>query len=167
MVRTAQILLDNVRNDRDMSSTTGLKIASFQQLCTLFESEYKAYDGICYFEKFDNLKKEVTFISYSSMVFFLLYYLKIGMTYSALGVTFGLSEGSAHDNIDHFLKILEKVLLKGAFLPQRNIKDIEKFKEYLKNEEDLLVDVSESWTQRPKNEAAQKEMYSGKKNAIR
>ncbi len=48
-------------------------------------------------------------------------------------------------------------------MPRRNFKDAAEFKAYLQEEKEIIVDVSEQATQRPKNQEAQKEQYSGKK----
>lgn len=51
-------------------------------------------------------------------------------------------------------------------MPKREFKDAEEFRNYLKNEKILIFDGAEKRTQRPSDNAAQKENYSGKKRII-
>jgi len=61
---------------------------------------------------------------------------------------------------------LEHTLAAVACLPKREFKNAAEFATYLKNEETLIFDGSEQRTQRPNDNAAQKDNYSGKKSAI-
>ena len=50
-------------------------------------------------------------------------------------------------------------------MPKREFKNAAEFAEYLKNEKTLIFDGTEQGTQRPSDNEAQKENYSGKKRA--
>src|SRR6266536_3604377 len=62
---------------------------------------------------------------------------------------------------------LEHTLATAGCLPKREFKDAAEFAEYLKNEETLIFDGTEQRTQRPSEDEAQKDNYSGKKSATR
>ena len=64
------------------------------------------------------------------------------------------------------LEVLEHTLREANCLPKREFKDAEEFRNYLKNEKVLIFDCTEQRTQRPSDNAAQKENYSGKKRII-
>jgi hypothetical protein len=50
-------------------------------------------------------------------------------------------------------------------LPKREFKNAAEFAEYLKNEKTLIFAGTEQRTQRPSDDEAQKDNYSGKKRA--
>jgi hypothetical protein len=76
-----------------------------------------------------------------------------------------MDAANAKRNQELGLRVLEQALQSAACLPKRAFKDAAEFAEYLKNEETLIFDGAEQRTQRPSNDAAQKENYSGKKKA--
>jgi len=65
------------------------------------------------------------------------------------------------------LRVLEQALAAAGCLPKRAFKEPAEFAEYLKKEKTLIFDGTEQRTQRPNDNAAQKENYSGKKSVTR
>jgi len=74
-----------------------------------------------------------------------------------------MDAANAKRNQELGLRVLQQSLATADCLPPRAFKDAATFAEYLKNEETLIFDGTEHRTQRPSNDAAQKEHYSGKK----
>jgi len=73
---------------------------------------------------------------------------------------------NAKRNQEVGLRVLEHTLAAVNCLPPRAFKHAAEFAAYLKNEETLIFDGTEQRTNRPNDEGAQKENYSGKKSAI-
>ena len=91
--------------------------------------------------------------------------LKAGLTYDLLGLVCGLDCANAKRNQELGLRVLEQALATANCLPKRAFKDAAEFAEYLKNEPTLIFDGVEQRTERPNDDAAQKDNYSGKKSA--
>jgi hypothetical protein len=77
----------------------------------------------------------------------------------------GMDAANAKRNQELGLRVLEQSLATAGCLPKREFKNAAEFAEYLKNEKNLIFDGTEQRTQRPNDDAAQKENYSGKKSA--
>ena len=65
------------------------------------------------------------------------------------------------------LRVLEHALEKAQCLPKRKFKDAAEFSEYFKQEETLIFDGVEQRVQRPNDDEAQRDSYSGKKSVTR
>jgi len=65
------------------------------------------------------------------------------------------------------LQILEQALKAADGLPKREFNNAAEFAESRKNEETLIFDGTEQRMQRPSDQEAQKDHYSGKKSAPR
>lgn len=76
-----------------------------------------------------------------------------------------MDAANAKRNQELGLRVLEQSLATAGCLPKREFKNAAEFAEYLKNEKNLIFDGTEQRTQRPNDDAAQKENYSGKKSA--
>jgi hypothetical protein len=145
----------NAKTDRQYSASTGLKIAEFNSLFSVFEQYYipkKAEDNPYAIAPVLQDKKEA--------LFFVLHALKASPTYENLGLYFGFSQSTAHNYVELLKPILKLSLKVLKCLPQTEIKTYE---ELLKLLEDIVIDVSEIRIERPDNEDIQKEHYSGKK----
>lgn len=152
-----------IRTERLWRSTTGLSESKFFELSSLFQEKYDSFFNETLEEKIKNSRSEVAFKSYEDLLFFGLYSLKSGLTYDILGFNFGLSSSNAYENLSVVLAVLERCLTDASCMPKRSFENELAFKNYLSNEMDLLIDVTEQRTQRTVN---QSDDYSGKKNAI-
>ena len=65
------------------------------------------------------------------------------------------------------MQILEQALKAADGFPKREFNNAAEFAESLKNEETLIFDGTEQRRQRPSDQEAQKDHYSGKKSAPR
>ena len=63
------------------------------------------------------------------------------------------------------LTALEHALERAQYLPRREFKDAAEFAGYFKQEETLIFDGLEQRVQRPNDDEAQRDCYSGKKSA--
>jgi hypothetical protein len=92
-----------------------------------------------------------------------IFYLRHLPTFQILGMQFNVSKTEANDTFNYWIKIIRRIL--PASLMEQAIKDnqeLEMVKEML-SEYELIVDSWEQTRQRPKDNQAQKEYYSGKK----
>ena len=105
--------------------------------------------------------------SEAELLYFTLFSLKAGLTYDLLGLVCGMDTSNAKRNQVLGLTVLEHALAAAGCLPKRAFRDAGEFASYLKNEATLIFDGTEQRTQRPGQDAARKENYSGKKSATR
>lgn len=92
--------------------------------------------------------------------------IKNGLSYDALGLLIQTDASHAQRNFDKYLHLLELTLERQGVMPRRNFDSSAEFEAFLREDKDIILDGSEQPTQRPSNDEAQKETYSGKKNAI-
>lgn len=116
-----------------------------------------------------NLKSTGGFGKTSPLInyLFTLFSLKAGLTYDLPGLVCGMDPANAKRNQQLGLHVLEATIAAVNCLPQRAFKDAAEFAEYLKNEATLIFDGVEQSTQRPSDDVARKDNYSGKKSATR
>jgi len=109
--------------------------------------------------------RKPTLKSPENMLLFILLYFKIYPLQEVQGTLFGMSQGQANDWIQRLTPILQVALKEKALLPEREPATLEQ----VLAEYDLLeftIDGTERRRQRPKDNIAQKEYYSGKKKPI-
>ena len=109
--------------------------------------------------------RKPTLKSLEDMLLFILIYFKIYPLQEVQGSLFGMSQGQANDWIQRLTPILQAGLKEEALLPERDPANLEQ----VLGEYDLLeftIDGTERRRQRPKDNAEQKEYYSGKKKPI-
>lgn len=157
----------NVRNERQWKATSGLSKEDFFSLCTAFEKAYETLHGVSLVKGAENLDQELALSSYEDCLYFVLFQLKNGLTNDCLGVLFSMDGSSASRNFRKYLDVLEVALRIENALPKRNFRNVEEFNEYLKNEKDVTIDVTEYRRERPADKEKQKDYYSGKKKPIR
>jgi len=80
-----------------------------------------------------------------------------------IGFLFGLSAGHAHDKVIYCMNILERALQNVNVLPKQMIENIQKFKELVKDEKEIIIDGVECPCVRPQDKTEQEDYYSGKK----
>lgn len=156
-----------IRDDRQWKSSTGMSEKQFHQLAELFGQTYEFFEGVNLEETSQRLDTTLLLPTYRDCLFFVLFQLKNGLNYDSLGLLIGSDGSNARRNFEKYLTVLERTLERKGVMPRRNFKTLAEFKEYLGENREIIVDASEQATQRPKKSEDQKDFYSGKKSAIR
>lgn len=162
-----KLKISDLKTERQWRAATGLDQRRFEQLHTLFTASYLSLYGQPVAERHAELEVTPSLTSEAELLFFTLFSLKAGLTYDLLGLVCGLDAANAKRNQELGLRVLERTLATAGCLPKRVFKDAAEFAEYLEHEETLIFDGTEQRTQRPADDGAQKENYSGKKSATR
>lgn len=160
-----KIKIADLKTERQWRAATGFAQARFKQLLLLFTASYLKLHGKSVAERQADIEVTPSLTSEEELLFFTLFSLKAGLTYDLLGLVCGMDASNAKRNQELGLRVLEQCLATAGCLPQREFKDAAQFAEYLKNEKTLIFDGTEQRTQRPSDNALQKENYSGKKSA--
>jgi hypothetical protein len=98
---------------------------------------------------------------------FVLYYYKTYPTFDVLGTQFNLARSKAHENLHKLSPILHATLAEKGMMPHREFKTPEELKAALGGIDQIIIDATERHYRRSKDDAKQREHYSGKKNGIR
>lgn len=159
--------ISDLKTERQWRAATGLAQARFEKLLVLFTASYLSLYGKSVAERQADLEVTPSLASEEELLFFTLLSLKSGLTYDLLGLFCGMDISNAKRNQELGLRVLEQALAAANCLPKREFKEPADFAEYLKNEKTLIFDGTEQRTQRPSDDAAQKENYSGKKSVTR
>ncbi len=157
--------------DREYRALIGISKKDFIALTLVFsqcEQELKnqAYED--FLQKYDRKPTaggSPTFKTPSEKLFFTLYYLKTYPTFDVLGFVFNCKGKTAHENLYKCLPILEKALESLNVLPKREFDSVGQFLEFMKENEELVIDATERIHHRKKDYQAQKKFYNGKKKA--
>ena len=156
-----------IRNERQWKATTGMSQTKFLELSKAFGQAYEGIYGCSIQERQSNSSQEAIFRSYEELLFFLLFSLKSGLTYDALGAIFSCDGSTAKFNQTLALPILKGALAQMGLMPQRSFSSVEEFEAYFAEHDTLLIDGTEQQVQRSKNKSVQKAHYSGKKKSHR
>jgi hypothetical protein len=156
-----------IRNERQWKATTGLNQAKFLELAQAFGQSYENIFGCAIQVRQSNSSQEAIFRSYEDLLFFLLFSLKSGLTYDALGAIFDCDGSTAKVNQTLALPILKAALSQLGLMPQRAFSSVEEFEAYFAEHDTLLIDGTEQQIQRSKDNSVQKAHYSGKKKSHR
>lgn len=157
----------DLKTSRQWSATTGLSKSQFEELVPLFR---KAYIGIYGMElqiRQEESSQESHLKTYEDFLFFVLFSLKSGLTYDALGFVFGMSGGTAKKKQELGLKLLKVALESIGVMPKRFVASVAEFEELMADQDTLIIDGTEQDIQRPKDKDKQKSNYSGKKKTHR
>jgi len=84
-----------LNSDRQWKATTGLSKAKFRELKNQFGKSFKELFGQELWERQSNSTNEAHLKSYGDFLFFVLFSLKSGLTYDALGFVFDMSGANA------------------------------------------------------------------------
>ena len=160
-----KLKISDLKTERQWRAATGFDQARFEQLLVLFTASYLYLYGKPVAERQAEIEVTSSLTSEAELLFFTLFSLKAGLTYDLLGLVCGMDASNAKRNQELGLRVLEQALATAGCLPKREFKDAAEFAAYLKNEQTLIFDGTEQRTQRPNDDAAQKENYSGKKKA--
>lgn len=155
-----------IKTERQFRSSTGCNREEFDKLAKAFKTAYLEMKGCELSDAYENLKKETCLTTYEDCLFFVLFQLKNGLTYDALGVIFEMGTATAKDNFDKYISVLEQTLKNLDLLPKRSFEDVKAFKKYFAKVGSIIIDGSEQATERPKDNDKQKSLYSGKKRNI-
>lgn len=155
----------DVKTDRQWRATVGLSKEKFEDLSNLFKQCYEGFHGISLEKGAANLKKTLLLGTYEDCLFYVLFQLKNGLTYDVLGFLAGTDSTNARRLFEQHQKLLEMTLFQTGHLPKRNFESVAELKELLKNESEIILDVTEVGVERKSNYEAQKQDYSGKKKA--
>jgi hypothetical protein len=160
-----KLRLTDLHTERQWRAATGYDQARFEKLLVLFTASYRGLHGGSVAERQTGLEVTPSLCSEEELLFFTLFSLKSGLTYDLLGFVCGMDAANAKRNQTLGIAVLKHTLKEADCLPKREFKDVAEFTEYLKNEAVLIIDGTEQRRQRPSNDEAQKENYSGKKRA--
>lgn len=162
-----KLQISDLSTDREWGAATGCTKAQFEKLLVLFTASYLELYGKSVAERHSEIEVTPCLPSEEELLFFTLFSLKVGLTYDVLGFVSGMDRSNAKRNQTLGLTVLEHALEKAQFLPRRRFKDAAEFAQYFKQEETLIFDGVEQRVQRPNDDAAQRDCYSGKKSATR
>jgi len=160
-----KLKISDLNTDREWSAATGCTKTQFENLLVLFASSYLDLYQKPVAERQAEIEVTPCLSSEEELLFFTLFSLKVGLTYDVLGFVSGMDGSNAKRNQTLGLTVLEHALEKAQCLPRREFKDAAEFAEYLKQEETLIFDGVEQRMQRPNDDEAQRDCYSGKKSA--
>jgi hypothetical protein len=155
-----------IRDERQWKSSTGMSESQFYQLAEQFGQTYEFFEGVNLEDTSQRLDTTLLLPTYRDCLFFVLFQLKNGLNYDNLGLLIGSDGSNARRNFEKYLLVLERTLERKKVMPRRNFKNLEEFKHYLGEEQEIILDASEQATQRPKKYEEQKDFYSGKKSDI-
>lgn len=156
----------DLTTERQWRATLGVDRARFEKLLVLFTASYSALFGHSVADRQADLEVTPSLETEQELLFFTLFSLKVGLTYDVLGFVSGMDAANAKRNQTLGLQVLEQALRTAHCLPQRTFANAAEFAEYFRHEETLIFDGIEQRIQRPKENEAQKDHYSGKKSAI-
>ena len=162
-----KLQIADLNTDREWSAATGCTKAQFLKLLALFTASYLELYGKSVAARQAEIEVTPCLSSEEELLFFTLFSLQVGLTYDVLGFVSGMDRANAKRNQTLGLTVLEHALEKAQFLPRRKFKDAAEFAEYFKQEETLIFDGVEQRVQRPNDDGAQRDCYSGKKSVIR
>jgi hypothetical protein len=161
-----KLQIADLKTERRWRAATGFDQARFEKLLVLFTGGYLSLYGHPVAARQAELEVTPSLTSEAELLLFTLFSLKSGLTYDLLGLVCGMDGANAKRNQGLGLRVLEHTLAAADCLPRREFRDAADFAAYLKDEETLIFDGTEQRTQRPNDDAAQKENYSGKKSVI-
>ncbi len=156
------MIIQNIRSDRQMKANIGISFVDLHKLSLLFEQVHQDIYGVSLENKFKHLKKIPFLKTEKEVVFFVLFQLKNSLTYDVLGAIFGMNTSNAQRNFKIYLPLVRLVLDKLSVLPARDF-ELSEWKKTIEKEKEIFIDATEIPVQRPKNQADQKKLYSGKK----
>lgn len=160
-----QLKISDLTTPRQWGAVTGLTSNQFKQLLVLFTQSYLALFGKTVAQRQAALEVTPSLKSEAELLLFTLFSVKAGLTYDALGFVSGMNASNAYRNQQLGLQVLEHALSTAQCLPKREFKDAAALAAYLQNEPEVIFDGLEQRIQRPHDDAAQRDFYSGKKSA--
>ena len=152
-------------SERQWRAVSGVDQARFAKLLVLCTTSYGELFGQAVADRRAELEVTPSLQSEPELLFFTLFSLKAGLTYDVLGFVSGMDAANAKRNQTLGLQVLEECLRTADCLPKRRFANAAEFAEYFQHEETLIFDGVEPRSQRPGENEAQRDHYSGKKSA--
>ena len=149
-------LLDQVRNERQLKSLTGLSRKEFDTLLEAFLICLEEIKQEQYRKNRRHRKRRPgggrkgALATAPNKLFFILYYLKNYPTFDVLAFTFDISLSKAQENVQKLIPVLKRAVEKLNLLPERSFKKAEELSQLVENNEDIMIDVTEREHFRPK-----------------
>ena len=164
-----------IRDDRHFRSLTGVTRKQFDILLEAFTSIFetlrqRAYqDGVSAGtrKRRPGGGRKGALPSMRDKLLFVLYYFKVYPTFDVPGTQFGMSRSKANENLHGLCPVLYEALVYLKVMPYREFKTPDDLMKALNGIYTILIDVTERDHRRPKDDAAQREHYSGKKKTCR
>lgn len=163
-VAAMRLQISDLTTERQWRAAIGYDQAKFGKLLVLFTASYLELHGKSVAQRHADLQVTPSLQTEEELLFFTLFSLKAGLTYDVLGFVSGMDASNAKRNQSLGVRVLEHALQTAGHLPQRSFKDAAEFAAYLQKEETLIFDGVEQRIQRPGENEAQKDHYSGKKS---
>ena len=151
---------------------TGLSYAEFHQLLPHFQYAWDQYVTQHYVDRDDRQRQygagrsESTLVTLEDKLLFILSYVKVYPLQEILAFEFGMVQSTANEWIQILSEVLKKALDHGAYLPERDPKQLGTVLES-EAESTYGRDGTERPRQRPREAEKQKHYYSGQKKHTR
>ena len=154
-------------DEREWQAVLSLDNQQFVYLHERCQSMYQAVNGLTYQQMLRSVPKgdKAALQSMEELIFFVLFFLKSGITFDLLGYLFGMGQSRAHRRFAQGLTILHDCLEIEGFVPFREFDDATHFHHQFLPGTTLILDGTEQRIQRPLNDTVQRDYYSGKKKA--
>lgn len=156
---------------RELLAATGLKADEFEVLLRAFvesyEEQYPAHRTVSGQERqrCKGAGNKSKLGSMEDKLLFILVYEKTYPLQTMMGLQLGLSQGRVNEWIHRLTPILQQGLAKLGHRPERDGQAVATSELALEGGADLVIDGTERRRQRPQDEQAQADHYSGKKSA--
>lgn len=165
---------EEIRDERQMRSLTGLSQQQFAHLTIAFEKDYQAHRETLYAEGLARGTRQRRLGGgrkgklprVKDKLFFTLVYLKTYPTFDVLASQFNMSRSKSNENVHKLVPILAQTLIRLGVMPYREFSSAEEMKEAFKGIDKILIDVTERLYRRSQNDKQQREHFSGKKNIM-
>jgi hypothetical protein len=161
----------HIRDDRQMKALTGLSQAQFDHLLPVFSDIYQAarqhaYEtglasGMRRRQPGGGCKGKLP--TMADKLKFVLYYYNTYPTFDGLGAQFDMARSKAKENLHKLSPILYDTLGHLELMPYRELATPADLQAALQGGDRLLIDATERAYHRSKDDAKQREHYSGKK----
>lgn len=162
-----KISVHDLKTPRQWRASVGCDAHHFEELLRVFSEAYAALNQTQLADRMLIHPAGACMKDEADLLFFTLFSCKSGLTYDVLGLVCGMDAATAKRRQDEGLAVLREALRRANCLPERDFQSPADLQRYFSKRRAVLLDATEFATQRPKEKAAQKARYSGKKNAIR
>lgn len=154
-----------LNQDRLMRAMTGLNRRAFEALLPSFSEAYNEdlRNSATERQRAPGGGRKATLETMEAKLFYILLYCKCYPTFDLASVLFDFDRSCAHFWVHRLLPIVELALGAKQVLPVRKLSNMKEFVERFPGVDVVILDGTERPVQRPKDSAAQKEHYSGKK----
>ena len=158
---------------RELLAATGLKTNEFEALLMAFAESYEGqYPAHRTVNGQDRQRRKgggnkSKLASIEDKLLFILVYEKNYPLQTMLGLQFGLTQGRVNEWIHRLTPILQQALARLKLTPERDGQAVASSELAVEGGADLVIDGTERRRQRPQDEDAQADHYSGKKSAYR